>query len=147
MGPPRNFRSLNPNIRCHFCASQGTRPRIPRKLLKMRNGDERQPLEPLHHTPDIPTLGKAGDSGANPTNQPQFELELRISLLSGPIDDLRLRKSEAPAAKRVVVDLKSNKHRDCLLTCHSALSLTSQTPLPPWASLTVFSREVKDPQW
>lgn len=88
MGPPRNFRSLNPNIRYHFCASQGTRPRIPRKLLKMRNGDERQPLEPLHHTPDIPTLGKAGDSGANPTNQPQFELELRISLLSGPIDDL-----------------------------------------------------------
>ncbi|PYH29830.1 uncharacterized protein BO87DRAFT_173160 [Aspergillus neoniger CBS 115656] len=52
--PPRNFRSLFSNIRCHFRASQGTRPRIPRKLLKMRNGDERQPLEPLHHTPGYP---------------------------------------------------------------------------------------------
>ena len=49
-------------------------------------GNERQPLEPLHHPPDIPTLGKAGDSGANPTNQPQFELV--DSLLSEPIDDL-----------------------------------------------------------
>lgn len=64
MGPPRNFRSLFSNIRCHFRASQGTRPRIPRKLLKMRNGDERQPLEPLHHTPRISRpSGKPGTPG------------------------------------------------------------------------------------